>query len=105
MLDGGRDALRDRWDASERDGELLRLAAGDDLGDDNGAKRFDAAAAISPPIRHATKTYVCMYICIIYYGHAPSRVWAVTERYLNTSCHHNDCSSSEANYENYISIT
>ena len=51
MLDGGRDALRNRWDASERDSELLRLAAGDDLGDDNGAKRFDAAAAaISPPI-------------------------------------------------------
>ena len=24
--------------------------------------------------------YVCMYVCIIYYGHAPSRVWAVTER-------------------------
>lgn len=45
MFDGGRDALRDRWDASERDSELLRLAAGDDLGDDNGAKRFDAAAA------------------------------------------------------------
>ena len=45
MFGGGRDALRDRWDASERDSELLRLAAGDDLGDDNGAKRFDAAAA------------------------------------------------------------
>ena len=52
MLDGGRDALRDRWDASERDGELLRLAAGDDLGDDSDdAKRFDAAAAaISSPL-------------------------------------------------------
>ena len=51
MFDGGRDALSDRWDASERDSELLRLAAGDDLGDNNGAKRFDAtAAAISPPI-------------------------------------------------------
>ena len=48
MFDGGRDALRDRWDASERDSELLLLAAGDDLGDgsdDSNAKRFDAAAA------------------------------------------------------------
>ena len=62
MLDGGRDALRDRWDASERDSELLRLAAGDDLGDDNGAKRFDAAAAaISSRWSYATSTYVCMY--------------------------------------------
>jgi len=50
VLDGGRDALRDRWDASERDSELLRLAAGDDLGDDNGAKRFDAAAAAAIPL-------------------------------------------------------
>ena len=50
MLDGGRDAFRDRWDASERDSELLRLAAGDDLGDDNGAKRFDAAAAAITPL-------------------------------------------------------
>jgi len=59
VFDGGRDALRDRWDASERDSELLRLAAGDDLGDDNGAKRFDAAAAaISPPSpRHLTRVW------------------------------------------------
>lgn len=50
MLDGGRDALRDRWDASEGDGELLRLAAGDDLGDDSddsNAKRFDASPLAS----------------------------------------------------------
>ena len=25
-------------------------------------------------------TYVCMYVCIFYYGHAPFRVWAVPER-------------------------
>lgn len=51
MLDGSRDALRDRWDASERDGKLLRLAAGNDLGDDSDnsdAKRFDAAATAIP---------------------------------------------------------
>ena len=72
VFDGGCDALRDRWDASERDSELLRLAAGDDLGDDNGAKRFDAAAAAIPP--PATKTYVCMYVCMFYYGHAPSNL-------------------------------
>jgi len=24
--------------------------------------------------------WVCMYVCIFYHGHAPSRVWAVTER-------------------------
>ena len=51
MLDGGRNAHRDRSDASERDGELLRLAAGDDLGDDSDdgdAKRFNAAVAAIP---------------------------------------------------------
>jgi len=63
--DGGRDALRDRWDASERDSELLRLAAGDDLGNDSGAKRFDfAAAAISPYTFQYISTYVCMYILL-----------------------------------------
>ena len=45
MLDGGCNAFRDYWDALERDSELLWLAAGDDLGDNNGANRFDAAAA------------------------------------------------------------
>jgi hypothetical protein len=45
VFDGGRDALRDRWDALERDSELLWLAAGNNLSDNNGAKRFNAAAA------------------------------------------------------------
>lgn len=45
--EGEGDALRDRWVASERDGKVLRLAAGDGVGDDKGIKRFnDAAAAI-----------------------------------------------------------
>ena len=30
-------------------------------------------------VRGAVLAYVCMYVCIFYYGHAPSRVWAVTK--------------------------
>ena len=60
VFDGGCDALRDRWDASERDSELLRLAAGDDLGDDNNAKRFNAAAAAILPIA-TSQGYIIHY--------------------------------------------
>ena len=87
MFDGGRDALRDRWDASERDSELLWLATGDDLGDDNGAKRFNAAAAAISRSLKFTRLhhldvcmYVCMYICFIMAMHRLTWVWAVTER-------------------------
>jgi hypothetical protein len=46
--DGDGEGLRDCSDASERDGEGLRLVGGD-LVDDRGIKRFDdAAAALFP---------------------------------------------------------
>lgn len=48
MSDCNRDARRDRWDASEHGGELLRIATGDDVGDDSGAKWSGVAAAILP---------------------------------------------------------
>lgn len=46
---GEGDALRDRWDASDRVAEVLRLAAGDSVGDGKGIKRFDVAAAMFFP--------------------------------------------------------
>ena len=64
MFNSGYNVLRDHWDALECDSELLLLAVGDDLGDDNSTKRFNAAAAISPPHGY-TRGCVCIYKGVI----------------------------------------
>ena len=48
MRNRRRELLRDRCDASKRNRELVRVAAGDDVHDDSSAKRFDVVAAALP---------------------------------------------------------